>query len=47
MGGSVSEGEMRMNEGENCKLNYQERVTVIWAEKVKSVRPCTLNGVEG
>ena len=36
-----------MNKGEDGKLNYQERVAVIWTEKVKSVAPCTLNGVEG
>ena len=36
-----------MNEREDGKLNYQERVAVIWTEKVKSVGPCTLNGVEG
>ena len=27
-------------------MNYQVRVAVIWIEKVKSVGPCTLNGVE-
>ena len=47
MGGGVSEGEMRVNEREDRELNYQERVAVIWTEKVKSVGPCTLNGVEG
>ena len=47
MGGSVSKGKMRMNEREDRELYYQERVTVIWTEKVKSVGPCTLNGVEG
>ena len=36
-----------MDERENGKLNYQERVTVIWTEKVKSMGPCTLDGVEG
>ena len=47
MGRGVGEREMRMYEGEDRELNYQERVTVIWTEKVKSVGPCTLNGVEG
>ena len=47
MGGSVSEGKMRVNKGEDGKLDYQERVAVIWTEKVKSMGPCTLNGVEG
>ena len=45
--GGVSKREVRMNEGKNRKLNYQERVAVIWTEKVKSMGPCTLNGVEG
>ena len=47
MRGGVSEGEMRVNKGEDRELNYQERVAVIWTEKVKSVGPCALNGVEG
>ena len=47
MGGGVSKGEVRMNKGEDCKLDYQERVAVIWTEKVKSMGPCTLDGVEG
>ena len=38
---------MRSNRGEDQKLYYQERVTVIWIEKVKVVGPCTLSGVEG
>ena len=28
-------------------MNYQERVAMIWIEKVKSMGPCTLDGVEG
>ena len=28
------------------KLYYQERVAVIWIEKVKAVGPCALSGVE-
>ena len=35
-----------MNRRENGELNYQVRVAVIWIEKVESVGPCTLNGVE-
>ena len=35
-----------MNERENGKLNYQERVAVIWIEKVKSMGPCALDGIE-
>ena len=46
MGGGVGEREMRVNEGENSKLNYQERVAVIWIEKVKSMGPCALDDVE-
>ena len=42
----VSKGKMGTNGGENGKLNYQERVAVIWIEKVKSMGPCTLDGVE-
>ena len=38
---------MRTNRGEDDKLNYQERVAVIWIEKVKSMGPGTLDGVEG
>ena len=44
--GGVSKGEVRANRGENSELNYQERVAVIWIEKVKSMGPCTLDGVE-
>ena len=47
MRGGVREREMRVDKGEDRELNYQERVTVIWTEKVKSVGPCALNGVEG
>ena len=44
---SVGKGKVRPDRGEDSELNYQERVAVIWIEKVKSVGPCTLNGVEG
>ena len=47
MRGSVGKRKVRMNKGEDGKLDYQERVTVIWTEKVKSMGPCTLDGVEG
>ena len=36
-----------MNGGKNSKLYYQERVTVIWIEKVKTMGSCALDGVEG
>ena len=36
-----------MDGRENGKLYYQERVTVIWIEKVKAMGSCTLSGVEG
>ena len=45
-GGSVSKGKMGADRGEDCKLNYQERVAVIWIEKVKAMGPCTLGGIE-
>ena len=37
---------MGPNGREGRKLNYQERVAVIWIEKVKSMGPSTLGGVE-
>ena len=46
MRGGVSEREVRVDRGEDSKLDYQERVTVIWIEKVKSMGPCTLDSVE-
>ena len=45
-GGGISQGKMRSNGGENSELHYQERVAVIWIEKVKLMGPCTLSGVE-
>ena len=36
-----------MDEGEDSELDYQERVTVIWTEKVKSMGPGALDSVEG
>ena len=45
-GGCISQGKMRPNGGEDSELNYQERVAVIWIEKVKSMGPCTVSGVE-
>ena len=44
--GRVGEGEVRANGGEDGELNYQERVALIWIEKVKSMGPCALDGVE-
>ena len=32
---------------EDGELNYQERVAVIWIEKVKSMGACALDSVEG
>ena len=43
---SVRKGKMGLNGREDRKLNYQERVAVIWIEKVKVMGPCTLSGVE-
>ena len=45
--GSVSQGEMRSDGGEDGELNYQEKVTVIWIEKVKAMGSHTLDGIEG
>ena len=44
--GGVSERKVRANGGEDGELYYQERVAVIWIEKVKSMGPGTLDGVE-
>ena len=46
MRGRICEREMRTDRREDGELDYQERVAVIWIEKVKSVGPCTLGGVE-
>ena len=45
--GGVGQGKMGSNRREDIKLNYQVRVAVIWIEKVKSMGPHTLDGVEG
>ena len=45
-GGGVSKREVRSNGGEDCKLYYQERVAVIWIEKVKAMGSYTLDSVE-
>ena len=42
----VCKGEVRADRREDGKLDYQERVAVIWIVKVKSVGPGTLDGVE-
>ena len=45
-GGGISKGEMRSDGGKDSELYYQERVAVIWIEKVKAMGSCTLSGVE-
>ena len=45
-GGGVSEWEVQSDGREDRKLYYQERVAVIWIEKVKAMGPCTLDSVE-
>ena len=47
MWSGVSKGKVRTDRGEDSELNYQERVAVIWIEKVKSMGSCTLDSVEG
>ena len=37
---------MGSNRREDGELNYQERVAMIWIEKVKLMGPCALNSVE-
>ena len=44
--GGISQGEVQSNRGKDGELYYQERVTVIWIEKVKLMGPCTVSGVE-
>ena len=43
--------ESKRGEGEerrvDCKLDYQERETVIWADKLKSMGPGALDNKEG
>ena len=46
-GGGIGQGKMGSYGGEDSELNYQERVAVIWIEKIKLMGPCTLDGVEG
>ena len=45
--GGVSKREVRSYGRENSKLYYQERVAVIWIEKVKVMGTCALDGVVG
>ena len=45
-GSGISKREVQLNGGEDSKLYYQERVAVIWIEKVKVMGPCTLDGAE-
>ena len=44
--GGIGQREVRLNGGEDGELNYQERVAVIWIEKVKSMCPGTLDCIE-
>ena len=44
-GGGISEREMRANRGKDGELYYQERVAMIWIEKVKAMGPCALDSV--
>ena len=44
--GGISEREVRSNGGEDSKLYYQERVAMIWIEKVKAMGSCALDSVE-
>ena len=46
MWGRVGKREVGSDRGKDGELNYQERVAVIWIEKVKSMGPGTLDGVE-
>ena len=46
MGSRVCKREVGADRGKDGELYYQERVAVIWIEKVKSMGPCTLDGVE-
>ena len=46
MRGGIGKREVGANGREDGELNYQERVAVIWIEKVKAMGPCTLSGVE-
>ena len=45
-GSSVGKREVGSNGREDHELNYQVRVAMIWIEKVKTMGPCTLDGVE-
>ena len=45
-GSGISQWEMGSDRREDGKLNYQERVAMIWIEKVKAMGSCALNGVE-
>ena len=46
MRGGIRKGKVRADGREDGELNYQERVAVIWIEKVKSMGPGTLDSVE-
>ena len=42
----VSKWKVGTDRGKDGELDYQERIAVIWIEKVKSMGPCALDGVE-
>ena len=44
--GRVGKREVRTDRRKDGELNYQERVTMIWIEKVKSMGACTLDCVD-
>ena len=46
-GSGIGKRKMRSDGGEDSELYYQERVAVIWIEKVKAMGPCALGSVEG
>ena len=46
-GSRIGKGKVRVDGREDGKLDYQERVTVIWIEKVKTMGSCTLYCIEG
>ena len=45
--GRVRKREVRADRGKDGELDYQERVTVIWTEKVKLMGPGALDSVKG
>ena len=45
MGSGICERKMGSNRREDGELNYQERVAVIWIEKVKAMGSRTLDSI--